>query len=160
MLPKRGGEVHHTKVKADIGVAKAIADLTIKGYVPCVPLSEHQPYDLVAVHANGEMVKLQVKYATLEENGTIEVKFRRSWADRHGVHMRKYEDADFDYYAIYCPEKDIVLYVPNFKDCPKVIRFDKTGNNQNKYVKWANDYLEMKRESSQTIRHTPEKVKT
>ncbi|MFC1480602.1 group I intron-associated PD-(D/E)XK endonuclease, partial [Candidatus Omnitrophota bacterium] len=41
--------MHHTKSKADLGLAKVIADLIQKGYVPCIPLSEHQPYDLLAV---------------------------------------------------------------------------------------------------------------
>jgi len=152
--------VHHTKVKADIGVAKVIADLVTKGYVPCLPLSEHQPYDLVAVVNGGSVVKLQVKYATLQKNGIIEVKFRTSWVDKHGTHVKRYNENQFDYYAIYCPEKDTVLYVSNTLDCPKVIRFDKPGNNQGKYVKWAKDYRAIKRESSETIRHTPEMVKT
>ena len=43
---------------------------------------------------------------------------------------------------------------------PKTIRFEKTLNNQGKYVKWASDYQVIKRESSETIRHTPVKVKT
>ncbi|MCM8798579.1 MAG: group I intron-associated PD-(D/E)XK endonuclease [Candidatus Omnitrophica bacterium] len=136
-----------------------MSDLIIKGYVPCIPLSEHQPYEIVAIMNNGEAVKLQVKYATLK-NGVIEVKFRRSWADSKGSYTEHYKPNEFDYYAIYCPEKDKVVYVPNTPNCPKVIRFEKTGNKQNKYVKWAKDYLEIKRESSETIRHTPEKVKT
>ncbi|MFH1199323.1 MAG: group I intron-associated PD-(D/E)XK endonuclease [Candidatus Omnitrophota bacterium] len=152
--------MHHTKFKADIGVAKVIADLVDKGYVPCIPLSEHQPYDLVVVLDSGEIVKLQVKYATLQRNGTIEVKFKTSWADRHGTHMRRYNEREFDYYAIFCPEKEKIVYIPNTKDCPKVIRFDKARNNQGLHVKWANDYLVIKRESSETIRHTPVMVKT
>lgn len=152
--------MHHTKVKADIGVAKVIADLAKKGYVPCIPLSEHQPYDLVVILDQGEAMKLQVKYATLEQNGTIELKFRTSWADRHGTHIKRYNEQDFDYYAIYCPDKEVVLYVPNTFNCPKAIRFDKTGNNQNKYIKWATDYLLLKRESSETICYTPEMAKT
>ena len=43
--------MHHTKTKADIGLTKVIADLTVKGYIPCIPLSEHQPYDVVAIVA-------------------------------------------------------------------------------------------------------------
>lgn len=152
--------MHHTKFKADIGVAKPIANLLTKGYIPCVPLSEHQSYDLVAVLDNGSAVRIQVKYATLKKNGTIEVKFRTGWVDKYGMHMRDYNNDDFDYYAIYCPEKEVVLYIPNTRDCPKVIRFDRPANNQDKYVKWANDYLELKRESSETIRHTPAMVKT
>ena len=152
--------MHHTKHKGDIGLTKIICSLTEKGYVPCMPLSEHQPYDIVAVLDDGKTIKLQAKYAALQENGTIEVRHRRNWADKNGVHTEHYSEEEFDYYAIYCPEKDIVLYVPNVSDCPKTIRFDRTGNNQKQNVKWANDYLEIKRKSSEVMRHKPEMVKT
>ena len=152
--------MHHTKRKGDIGLAKVINDLVKKGYVPCIPLSEHQPYDLVAVLDNGATIKLQVKYATLMKNGIVEVRFRRNWSDKNGTHTEHYSESEFDYYAIYCPEKDTVLYVTNNPDCPKAIRFDKPANNQKQGVKWANDYLKIKRESSETIRHTSEMMKT
>jgi hypothetical protein len=145
--------LHHTKFKADIGVAKTIADLTAKGYVPCIPLPEHQPYDIVVVDKNGEAVKLQVKYATLKGNGTIDVKFRTSWVDKHGTHIRRYSEKEFEYYAIYCPEKEVVLYIPNTLDCPKSLRFEKPRNNQDKYVKWAQDYLHIN-ESPQRLNAT------
>ena len=141
-------------------MAKVIADLTEKGYTPCVPLSEHQPYDLLAVMDNGSVVKLQVKYSRLNKNGTIDIKFRCSWADKNGTHTRKYKESDFDYYAVYCREKETVLYIPNTLDCPKKVRFEPSANNQTKFVKWAQDYLDIKRESSETIRRTPEMVKT
>jgi hypothetical protein len=93
----------------------------------------------VAVLPNGKTVKLQVKYAALKK-GRVEVKFRTSWADRNGTHVRRYNEGEFDYYAIYCPEKDEVIYVPNTSDCPKAIRFEKSRNNQSKSVNWARDY--------------------
>lgn len=136
--------MHHTKFKADIGLAKVISDLVCKGHIPCLPFSEHQPYDLVVVRNSGIISKLQVKYATLKENGIINVKFQTSWTDKHGTHMKKYLKADFDFYAIYCPEKEIVLYVPNDgANSPKVIRFDKACNNQNKKVRWASSYFNL-----------------
>jgi hypothetical protein len=159
-LIRKEVNMHHTKSKADLGLAKVIADLTSKGYVPCIPLSEHQPYDVIAVAKDGTIYKLQVKYASLKGNGTVEVRFRRSWADRNGSHTGHYSETEFDYYAIYCPERDAVIYVPNTKDCPKVIRFDKAGNNQTQHIKWSSDYLMLQRESSETIRCTPEMVKT
>lgn len=91
-----------------------------------------------------ESYQVQVKYAALQDNGTIEVKFRTSWADKHGTHIRYYNENDFDLYAIYCPEREIVLYVPNTKKTPRVIRFEKTRNNQGKYVSWADDYRVIK----------------
>jgi PD-(D/E)XK endonuclease len=135
--------MHHTKVKADKGLARVIADIVDKGGIPCIPLSEHQPYDLLAVLVNGSVVKLQVKYAGLKSNGTIDVKFRTSWADKNGTHTRHYKKEDFDYYAIYCPEKNKVVYIPNSLDCPKAIRFDRPANNQSKNVKWADAYLKL-----------------
>ena len=152
--------MHHTKAKADIGLCKVISDLTLKGYTPCIPLSEHQAYDIIAISDRGSALKIQVKYATLKKNGTVEVRFRRNWADSKGSHTEAYSTDEFDYYAIYCPGKDVVLYVPNSKRCPKSIRFGAPANNQARYIKWADDYLQIKRESSETIRHTPEKVKT
>jgi hypothetical protein len=152
--------LHHTKAKADIGLAKVISDLTTKGYIPCIPLSEHQPYDIVAIGKNGVALKLQVKYATLKSNGTVEVRFRTSWTDKNGTHIKHYSKDEFDFYAIYCPEKDAVIYIPNTPGCPKAVRFEKTANNQSCNVKWANDYLKLERESSETIRCTPEMVKT
>jgi len=152
--------MHHTKYKADIGLANVISNLTEKGHVPCIPLSEHQAYDLVVILSDRTAIKLQVKYATLRNNGTVEVRFRRNWSDKKGVHSENYAAWEFDYYAVYCPEKNTVLYIPNNSDCPKVIRFEKPGNNQEESVKWANNYLEIKRESSETIRRTPEMVKT
>lgn len=157
---KKEVNLHHTKAKADVGLAKVIADLMIKGCMPCIPLSEHQPYDLVVVLGNGEIVKVQVKYARLKKNGTIDVKFRTSWTDKQGTHIKHYREQDFDYYAIYCPEKEQVLYIPNVFDCPKSIRFNRPANNQNKNVKWANAYMDIRKEPSETICHTPVTVKT
>ena len=152
--------MHHTKHKADIGLGKVIGDVIEKGFVPCIPLSEHQAYDLVVVDPKGFVIKMQVKYATLKKNGTVNVRFRRNWSDSKGVHTERYSEDEFDCYVIYCPEKQAVLYIPNNFNCPKTVRFVKPKNNQRQSVKWANNYLEIKRESSETIRHTPETVKT
>jgi len=44
--------MHHTKAKADKGLARVIADVVDKGGTPCIPLSEHQPYDLYCPEKN------------------------------------------------------------------------------------------------------------
>ncbi len=134
---------HHTKSKADLGLAKVIADLVRRGWTPCIPLSEHQAYDLVAVSGQGRTIKLQVKYAGLKKNGVIDVKVSTSWADRNGNHMRRYRASDFDYYAIYCPEKEMILYAPNKRSGPKTIRFERSGNNQSMHIRWAKAFTEL-----------------
>ncbi len=123
-------------------------------------MSEHQAYDVVAIEDNGTAFRLQVKYASLKRNGVIAVSFRRNWADRNGTHTAHYKQEEFDYYAIYCPEEDLVLYVRNGPNCPKAIRFKQTGNRQVQNIKWFRDYLELARESSETIRCTPETAMT
>lgn len=55
---------------------------------------------------------------------------------------------------------DIGLAKVIAENCPKVIRFEKPSNNQNKKVTWANSYLVIESESSETIRRTPETMKT
>jgi hypothetical protein len=40
-------KIHHTKNKGDLGVLKAQADLYLKGYLVCIPLTEHAPFDVV-----------------------------------------------------------------------------------------------------------------
>ena len=99
VLPRRSfmRPCHHTKTKADIGLAKVIADLTEKGHVPCVPLSEHQPYDLVVVTRSGVVAKVQVKYASLKANGTIDIRYRRSWSDSRGTYSTPYGHDEFDW---------------------------------------------------------------
>ena len=75
---------------------------------------------------------------------SFELRFRRNWSDSKGAHTRAYSTNEFDYYAIYCPEKDKVLYVLNKKNCPKALRFDKPSNNQARNIKWAENYLLIK----------------
>ncbi len=124
-------------------MANVIADLIQKGHIPCVPLSEHQSFDLVAVLRNKKTIRLQVKYASLKHNGSVEVRFRTGWVDKHGMHMRRYKPSDFDYFALYCPQREVVLYVANDAKIPSVLRFTSPGNNQGKHIAWARDYLEL-----------------
>ncbi|MEH2287929.1 group I intron-associated PD-(D/E)XK endonuclease [Nostoc sp.] len=45
--------LHHTKNKGDIAATKAIADLTLKGYLILTPVvCEHLPFDFVAYKDN------------------------------------------------------------------------------------------------------------
>ena len=53
---------HPTKNKGDIGVAQIIADLMKNGIQVCLPISEHLPFDLIAISPDGHFLKrVQVK---------------------------------------------------------------------------------------------------
>jgi len=98
---------HHTKDKGDIAVTQAIADLTKKEYTILTPtVSEHLPFDFIA-YKNGQCFRIQAKYRA---NGNISN--TTVWNDKNGNHKKEYGANDFDYYAIYLPEVDTVVY-PN-----------------------------------------------
>ena len=53
---------HHTKDKGDEGLGQVIADLMANGVQVAVPLSEHLPFDLIAIGEHGAMRRVQVRY--------------------------------------------------------------------------------------------------
>ena len=100
---------HHTKDKGDIAATQAIADLTKKGYSILTPtVSEHLPFDFVAFKDN-KFYKMQAKYSS---DGTLSN--RTSWNDKNGNHIKIYSEKDFDYYAVYLPTVNVVVY-PSIK---------------------------------------------
>ena len=105
--------VHIKKEKGDDAVARAIADLTIKRYSVFMPvITEHLPFDLIAYKDNISL-RIQAKYSS---DGFIQNK--TSWSDKNGAHVHKYNSNDFDYYAIYLPNIDKMIYPSiNFGGC-------------------------------------------
>ncbi|PMB18321.1 hypothetical protein CEN47_24595 [Fischerella thermalis CCMEE 5319] len=101
--------MHHTKDKGDIAAAKAIADLVDKGYSVFTPVvCEHLPFDLIA-YKDGQCYRIQGKY---NSNGAV--KNKTSWTDKNGCHEKKYKTGDFDFYALYLPDINKVIY-PSIK---------------------------------------------
>lgn len=132
--------MHHTKDKGDIACAIVIADLTKKGFVvfsPCV--TEHCSVDLIAYKDN-KMYRIQCKYSS---DGVA--KDKTSWADKNGNHTKKYDSNDFDYYAIYLPEIDRVVY-PSIKFSGIKIR-TKPINAANEFW-WWEDFTELTDEAT------------
>ena len=93
-------------------MAEVIADLLREGIQVCLPVSEHLPFDLVAISPSlTDLRRIQVKYAAANRKGAINLGLRRTHADRHGVHTRPIRLEEIDALAIYCPETDAVYYV-------------------------------------------------
>lgn len=98
--------MHFTKDKGDLAVAKTILDLTEKGYYVLTPtFCEHLPFDLVAYKDN-IFYRIQCKYST---EGVLEKS--NSWRSKEGAwKKREYKSTDFDFYAVYIPSLEKVLY--------------------------------------------------
>ena len=104
----------------------------------CIPFGTGAPYDL-AVDTGRRIVKVQVKTATYE-NGCVRCNTRRRNAGDHRI-MRRYEENEVDYFAIYCPQLGQLFGIP-FPDAKITasLRIEPTGNSQEKYIRWARDY--------------------
>lgn len=100
---------HHTKDKGDLAVVKTMLDLTIKGYDIFVPaITEHLPFDIIA-YKNKQCYRIQCKHS--KHRG---ISNTCNWSDKNGSHAVKYDQNDFDYYAVYLPQIDKVVY-PSIK---------------------------------------------
>lgn len=135
---------HHTKSKGDLGVLKAQAVLCVKGFLVCLPLSEHAPFDLVA-YKNGVFKRIQVKARTIKR-GKLDVRFEHSYSDRNGVHTKKIDMNSLDVYCVYCLDNDTGYYFSSkeFLSSTHIsLRVDTPKNNQSTHIRWAEDYREV-----------------
>ena len=132
---------HHTKDKGDVGLAHVIADLMSHGIQVALPISEHLPFDCIAIDESGAMRRLSVKYRTAAR-GHLEVRLRSSWADREGVHNRLHGRSDYDAFAIYCPEAEACFYlrVEEVDGSSVVFRLAIPRNGHVAGVRMAKDY--------------------
>jgi hypothetical protein len=104
---------HHTKDKGDLGVYMVIADLGCSGFGVFLPISEHMPFDLIAVSPEGQVRRVQVKYRTLSQNGSITVRFVSTYSDSGGCHISHIDKSSFDCCAVYCPDNRKIYYIRN-----------------------------------------------
>jgi hypothetical protein len=119
--------------KGDIGVTSAMADLSSKGYYIFLPIGSHQAFDLIA-YKDKKSFRLQVKYRA---NGILN-KNRAYFIGGHKM-MRPYEDDDFDYYALYLPNVNAVIYPSiKFKGCKIATKVPKSPAS----FYWYKDFLD------------------
>lgn len=121
---------HHTKNKGDIGLCAVILDLTTKGYQVALPISEHQPWDCIAVYGN-KAVRLSVRFRSLK-NGCITDRYRSQWVDLNGIHYKDSDKNEFDATAVFCPDTNCCYYFSNKEVVGKYFTLriipDKRGN--------------------------------
>lgn len=141
MLTLAGMKDHHTKTKGDLGVLKAQADLCEKGYLVCLPLSEHSPFDLV-VYRDFVFRRIQVKSRSLRK-GALTVRFESSYSDSRGVHSKRIDPAEVDLFCVYCLDTDQCFYfrLSDFEGRHTIsLRVSTTKNSQARRIRWADDY--------------------
>ena len=131
---------HHTKDKGDLAAVIVIADLTKKGYSCFIPVvSEHLPFDIIA-YLDGVSLRIQAKYSSGGKASGKTV-----WSDKNGAHVKSYGANDFDYYGLYLPDIDKVIYPSiKFAGC----RFSTSVPNSATSFYWWEDFSTFTKEAT------------
>ena len=89
-----------------------------QGVPVAIPLSEHLPFDCIAITEHG-LKRVSVKYRAANKKGVFEVGKRSVWADKHGSHARAHTEDAYDVIAIYCPDTKQCYFVKpsEFEKC-------------------------------------------
>ncbi len=136
---------HLTKDKGDLALIKVIADLRQHGILCCLPLSEHLPFDLIAVMPDMKtLLRVQVKYRSGTKHGTVLVEFKNNYYDSKKIYWKSVDFSEVDAYAVYIPDVDQVAYfrVDDLQDAvgSLTLRFEPPKNNQRKGVNLIDDF--------------------
>lgn len=137
---------HKTKDKGDLALLKVMADLRQYGILTCLPLSEHLPFDLIAVMPDmTTLVRIQVKYRSGTQYGTVLVEFKNNYYDSKKIYSKPVDFDEIDAYAVYIPDIDRACYfrvadlLSNASSL--TLRFEPPKNNQKKGVHLVKDFL-------------------
>jgi hypothetical protein len=112
------------------------------GVQVAVPLSEHLPFDLIAVDDCGAMLRVQVRYRTSVDEAQVRCQLGNSWADRNGTHTRRFDASSIDALAIYCPSPRTFVYLRADELPPAHVslRLSAARNGQVKRTRAASEY--------------------
>lgn len=99
-----------TKEKGDIGLTQVIAHLRLQGIHTALPLSEHLPFDLIAIDSNARLARVSIKYRKATES-VIEVPLRTISSNAKGYKIKSANLSEIDAFAIYCPDTGKCYYV-------------------------------------------------
>lgn len=138
---------HKTKDKGDLGVAKTIPHLLAASIRVCLPLSEHLPFDLIAVMPDFTTLRrVQVKYRASWIRGAVLISLRSNYYDSKRIYSKRVNLEEIDCYAAYSPENGQMYYI-RVDEIPDTaisltLRFDPPLNGQKKGIRLANEFID------------------
>ncbi|MFN7950010.1 MAG: group I intron-associated PD-(D/E)XK endonuclease [Blastocatellia bacterium] len=128
----------HTTGKGNLSESKVLTAYIEAGFLVSLPFGGGAPYDLV-VDTGERLLKVQVKTGRLR-NGCVLFAAQRI-SGHHGTKRRRYEESEFDVYAVYCPDNDRVYVIPRLGDLAEGrLRVSHTRNNQKQNIRWAGEF--------------------
>ena len=134
---------HHTKDKGDQGLGFVLACLLKNNIQVALPLSEHLPFDLIAISMRGELRRVSVKFRSMNSTGRVEVMLRSTWRNSTQTVQSYHETGEVDVHAVFCPETAECYFIPD--SCLKdkkgfSLRLTPSKNHQKAGVRRAEDF--------------------
>jgi|688.fasta_scaffold1200716_1 hypothetical protein len=96
-----------TNEKGDIGEAAFVLASAKKGYWTG-KMPQGCPYDYVLDRRDGKLERVQVKFRSMTENGTVVIKLKQNTF----TNRTTYTDQNVDSFAVYVNELDTVFLIP------------------------------------------------
>ena len=124
--------------KGSITEMECALAFTKLGYFVSFPFGGQARYDFLA-DINGKIIRIQVKTAKDNENGSFSIECRNShYLQGHHTHS-KYAEDEIDYFATFFNNK---CYLFSIKDCgsTKTIRYEKPTTGMRNNINWYEDY--------------------
>jgi hypothetical protein len=135
-----------TKFKGDVGVAAIISCLTKQGIHIALPISEHLPFDIIAINKD-KLSRLSIKYITKRPDGTLYIPLRTISSNSNGYKIKFIDMDSIDGFGVYCPDNDICYFINKSEILNQktafVIRIDPPINPSSKStIHWASNYTD------------------
>ena len=135
--------MHVTHDKGDVAEAAVILDLTKRGFTIFKPLTQNTHADVI-IMKDDRIETVQIKFVT-PSNGKLAVPLRKQMSTTKEVRETyKYNQTNLDWIAVYCPDPEVVLYLPrdtwSTNGVQMDIRIVAPKNNQTKNVRMSDDY--------------------
>lgn len=126
------------KKKGNLTEMQCMAAFTAHNCSVAIPFGDNSKYDFIA-DVDGKLLKIQVKTASLRDEGSIKFSCRSTHVNCTGVKNVSYTNAEIDYFATYW---DGECYLVPVQECSteKTLRFNAPKNCQLKGVSLANHY--------------------
>jgi hypothetical protein len=134
-----------TKDKGDNGVIKIISYLAEHNIKVALPMSEHLPFDIIAINQDCKLSRISIKYRKIHAKGHIEVPLRTISSNSKGYKIKHTCLDEIDAFAIYCPDNDECYFIRS-----EILRGMTSGlslrispdvkRKGNKTIRWAKDY--------------------
>jgi len=101
----------NTQTKGDWAELRVASAIRRQDYTILVPFTESEQYDL-GVDTGDEFIRVQVKYAKLQDDGTVKVSCLGTNSSKTGNNTTFYTEDQIDGIAAFCGDLDQCFWIP------------------------------------------------